>query len=275
MQDESWYELVCESYSNPPVMFNGRQLPAFPPDQLQINTTGQAGPATLAEAFRFYEDCRDTFSKFGNSLNQESQLLDFGTGWGRIARFFLHDLTMENISGLDVTPDFVRICRETFASDNFHVTTPFPPTTLAAGAFSHIVGYSVFSHLSEAAALAWIEEFHRLLKPGGMVAVTTRGRPFFDFCKSLKGQGHTGYLAALSELFENIDAERKRYDRGEFIHSNRRGVTGGGEMNETFYGETFIPRQYAEKAFIKWFDLLEFQYIPDKQSHPILFFKKK
>ena len=273
-QDE-WFNTVCKSYENPPAFVDGRELPGFPSDTIQTNTTGQAGVDTLREAFVFYQDCVETFGSLGAPPKREHTLLDFGVGWGRIARFFLRELPLENIHGLDVMEEFVTICRETFRSHNFRVTTPFPPTDISDGKFNYIVGYSVYSHLSEQACLSWMKEFHRLLAPGGMVALTTRGRPFFDFCESLKGKGHSGYLGALSAIFDDFDAERTRYDRGEFIHSNHEGVVGGGAMNASFYGETFIPEQYARRTYAQWFVLEKFVFDPSRQSHPIMFFRKK
>lgn len=272
---EDWFKTVVTSYTNPPVTHNGRILPKFPPDQIQINTTGQAGEATLKEAFIFYQDCIANFAHFGFPLSGDHQLLDFGVGWGRIARFFLKELPLENIHGVDVMDEFVQICRETFGNENFHTTTPYPPTLFPDEKFNFVVGYSVFSHLSEKACALWMDEFHRILKPDGIVALTTRGRPFFDFCESFKGKGHTGYLDALSRMFDDFSAARKRYDQGEFVHSNGEGVNGGGAMTAEFYGETFIPEQYARRAYQQKFSLERFLFDPARQSHPILFFKKK
>ena len=63
-------------------------------------------------------------------------------------------------------------------------------------------------------------EFHRILAPGGLVALTTRGRGFLDHCEALKGTGCTGYLEALSRMFDDFDLARACYDKGEFVHSN-------------------------------------------------------
>lgn len=171
------------------------------------------------------------------AMESKHHLLDFGVGWGRIARFFLRELPAENIYVIDVVEEFVQICRQTFRNDNFYVSAPYPPTSLSDGKFDFIVGYSVFSHLSEDACARWMREFQRILVPGGIVALTTRGRPFFDFCESLKGKGHTGYLDSLSNMFDNFKDARARYDRGEFVHSNHPGVSGGGDDSRVLRGD--------------------------------------
>ena len=271
---DDWFKTICNSYSNPPVFYNGLELPGFPPDQIQINTTGQTGINTLKEAFIFYQDCAVNFKRFGNPIQKNKFLLDFGVGWGRITRFFLRELPLKNIFGIDVMEDFIKICNQTFRSNNFYVTTPFPPTQLPSEKFNFIIGYSVFSHLSESACSSWMCEFNRILAPGGMVALTTRGRHFFDYCESLKGKDHKGYLGALSNLFDDFSDARIRYDQGEFVHSNINGVAGGGAMNSDFYGESFIPEKYAKTAYEKSFLLLNYLFNPTRQTHPIMFFKK-
>lgn len=272
-QDE-WFKAICASYKTPPVFIDGQKLPAFPSDTIQINTTGAAGVNTLKEAFIFYQDCVETFGTLGRPIKPDASLLDFGVGWGRIARFFLRELPLDNVHGVDVTSEFVDICRHTFESDNFYVTPPFPPIAMAAGSFDYVVGYSVFSHLSEKACREWMKEFHRITKPGGLIALTTRGRPFFDYCESLKGKGLGGYPDALSMMFTDFSEARKRYDLGEFVHSNANGVTGSGAMTSEFYGETFIPEQYARVAYIDNFTLERFLFDPARQTHPILFFRR-
>lgn len=270
-----WANTIAQSYTNPPVFHRGVELPGFPSDQLQVQTTGQAGLNTLKEAFFFYQDCIETFNELDISIRDDTFLLDFGVGWGRVARFFINEIPQENIFGVDVREDFIDVCRRTFRNNNFYVTEPFPPTSLPDGKFNIIVGYSVFSHLSESACKRWMEEFYRILAPGGVVAVTTRGRPFFDYCESLKGKGHTGYPEALSNLFEDFSDARMRYDNGEFVHSNRQGVTGGGALDGSFYGETFIPEKYAREAYCDLFVLTKFLFNPVKDMHPRMFFRRK
>ena len=272
---DAWFNKICESYLKPSVFHRGRKLPSFPSDIMQVNTTGQSGINTLKEAFVFYKDCIETFNQLGVSINSEHNLLDFGVGWGRIARFFLRELPLDNVYGIDVMDDFIQICKDTFQSNNFYVCKPFPPTLIPDGKMNFVVGYSVFSHLSEEACLRWMCEFHRILSDGGIVALTTRGRWFFDFCENLRGKVDSGYQYALSKMFDDFAATRVAYDNGKFIHSNRHGVTGGGAMTSEFYGESFIPEAYAKTAYSEFFNLEKFLVDPSNQSHPIMFFRKK
>jgi len=274
LSEDEWFAAVCESYLNPPLVVDGKELPAFPSEEIQANTTGQSGVNTLKQAFIFYHDCIETFRNLGAPIKPQHCLLDFGVGWGRIARFFLRELPAENIYGIDVMEEFVQICTRTFRNNNFYVTTPFPPTKIAAEKFNFIVGYSVFSHLSEAACTSWMKEFHRILAPGGQLALTTRGRPFLDYCESLRGKEHAGYLGALSKMFADFADARSRYDQVEFVHSNREDLAGGGAMTADFYGETFIPEKYARSAYADLFTLEKFFFDSTRQLHPIMFFRK-
>jgi SAM-dependent methyltransferase len=269
-----WFELICKSYTNPPVIHRGVALPGFPPDQLQRETTGDAGRGTLTEAFNFYEDCKTEFARMGTPILETYSLLDFGVGWGRVARFFLQELPISNVFGIDVTPEFIDICKRSFRTNNFIVNKPFPPTPIPTSRFEIIVGYSIFSHLSEQACELWMLEFHRILAPGGVLALSTRSRQFFDYCESLRKSEVTGYPLGLSKIFANFDEARARYDRGEFVHSNIEGVTGGGEMNSSFYGETFIPEEYARVRYSRHFKLERFLFNPRKQLQPIMFFRR-
>lgn len=249
-------------------------VPGFPSADVQIRTTGQAGRNTLKEAFAFYEDTCLAFERTtGRPLNQNDKVLDFGTGWGRILRFFVREVGAENCYGTDVDDDLLALCRRLFHSPNFTKNSPFPPTPFKDNTFSLITGYSVFSHLSEAACRAWMKEFYRILRPDGMVALTTRGRWFFDYCASLKARASEGgYTEGLANLFDDFDTPKALYDAGAIVHASSPSVGGGKFLGSTFYGETFIPKRWASEAFLPLMRLAEFYEAAGRQTHPIMFF---
>jgi ubiquinone/menaquinone biosynthesis C-methylase UbiE len=270
----AWLEELALAAEGSSGQANAAHMPKFPASEIQIQTTGQAGRATLEEGFAFYEDTCLAYERHtGRALGHNDKVLDFGTGWGRILRFFVREVGSANCYGTDVNPDLVELCRTLFESDNFAVNSAFPPTSFPDNTFSLIVGYSVFSHLSEAACRAWMKEFYRLLKPGGLAALTTRGRWFFDYCESLKDQSpKENYARGLAELFVDFKAAKERYDAGYIVHKTSPRVSGGAALGPEFYGETFIPEAWAQTAFLPLMLLAEFYDMPERQTHPILFF---
>lgn len=260
LSDKAWLGLICESYLKPNSEGLVSRLPAFPPDSLQEGTTGLYGEATLRQAFAFYCVVCEALGHAGFVPGPSSRLLDFGVGWGRIARFFLREFPAQGIYGIDVDPDLVKVAQECFPSGNFSACSPFPPTKFASGSFDSIVAYSVFSHLSEHAALAWLEEFARLLKSGGIAVLTTRHISFLDFCEGLKGRASSDYEKGLLSMFDSFDEARRRFDGGEFLHSAVQGVAGSGAREGGYYGETFIPEAYVRRIFSRWFVVKSFRF---------------
>jgi SAM-dependent methyltransferase len=253
-----WLQTLIRSLDSTQHSPLGEALPKFPSEEMQRNTTGLSSEAALAQAYAFYSDVVRAAVGHGYELSASTKALDFGFGWGRITRVFMEKLSIDNIHGIDVDPAFAVMTRELFDSENFEACAPFPPTRFENASFDMVFSYSVFSHLSEKACVDWMREFARIVKPGGIVAWTTRHITFFDFCQWAADQGDqvSGYVRALGGLFPDLDAVRAAYLRGEIVHGASAGVGGGGPRDESFYGETWIPQQYAERRFANDFRLI-------------------
>lgn len=246
-------------------------MDTLPDSETQRRTTSLAGEDAMREARAFAAQCRARFRRSPLWGTPDARLLDFGTGWGRIARCFVGDFPAERIIGLDVDPDLIGLARDTVPGAVFVRCDPFPPAPLADASIHFVVAYSVLSHLSEAAALAWVREFARLLRPGGRAALTTRGRWFFDYARTIGGA--EPYHEALRTMFADFGEARARYDRGELVHSNAQGVTGGGVLTGAFYGETFIPEAYARRVYDPILRVREFA--EEAGTQPIMFLEAR
>ena len=254
LSDAAWFEVLCRAADEP--LQAGVRLPGLPPAQLQINSVGEHGVSALREGLRFYQEVGRYVALLGRPIAPDCVILDFGCGWGRMARFFLKDVRPENLHGADVNPSLVALCREAMPTCPFWLIDPMPPSRFTRGMFDVIYAYSVFSHLSERAHLLWIEELIRLLKPGGILLVTTRGRDFIALCHSLRDRtGGDPYRELLASAFPNPRAAEAAYDAGSFVY-----VAYPPELASygPDYGEALVPRRYVERAWSPLLTLRDF-----------------
>ena len=221
-------------------------LPSLPDPAFQRMTVGFEGDAALEDAFKFYEVCLEQVAAHGVQLGRDSRVLDFGCGWGRTLRFFMREVPADRLHGVDCMPQGIEFCRQTNPWCRFSLIPTLPPLDAAdfpSGAFDLIYLYSVFSHLSEEAHDRWLAEFHRLLKPGGLLLATTWSRDYIVRCQRAREGDPRGTHPGSRNAFRDTAEWLARYDRGEFCHSP---VGGGSVLSSSFYGETCIPRRYAE-----------------------------
>ncbi len=233
-------------------------LPEFPPEDVQCRFTGAAGDDTMREAFAFYTIVKDALKRYGQGRLEAA--LEFGCGWGRIIRLFTRDVAPESLWGIDCMSAAIDLCRRTNRLARFELTPVFPPTNVPSDTFDLVYAYSVFSHLSEAAHWAWLEELRRVLKPGGLLIVTTRAREFILMCAALRdAEAHASWAAGTAVSFRDTAAALARYDRGEFLFE----PTGGGDvLDASFFGEACIPQRYVTAQWPRLLDVVE--YIDDR-----------
>lgn len=222
-----------------------QRLPRLPDAETQIRFTGRAGDENLSQGFAAYTLFKTYLDDYVAETCEQvgtTEILDFGCGWGRILRFWLKDIPQDHIYGIDCLRAAIHIARDLNLGLEIRQCLAMPPTTFLNGKFSLIYAFSVFSHLSEQAAGQWIDEFHRILKPKGVVCLTTRPRSFIT-------QNGTN-------VFADQDVWLDRYDRGEFCHEP---TGGGGELEPSFYGESVIPKGYVTSNWtVAGFNLLAF-----------------
>ena len=255
VSDEFWFWLSTEGCRRHPKL--RAYLPGMPPDNVQLQFTGDCGDAVLLEGWEAYRLFREFYERYVGPLDASCRVLDFGCGWGRIIRFFLKELAPESLVGIDPVSDVVELSRRGNRWCRFEVSPQEPPTRFDSGSFDFIYSFSVFSHLSEAMAKTLLGELARLLKPGGLMALTTRSRAFIPYCAELradpgKAPNHPEPQSS-ARAFLDTSATLKAYDAGQYcFHS----FNYSGEWS--YWGETAIPRRYVEREWTKELKLAEF-----------------
>jgi SAM-dependent methyltransferase len=171
-------------------------------------------------------------------------VLDFGCGWGRFIRLWMTDVPASNLFGVDVDPDMIGFCRVSGLPAQLAVVPALGPTEFETGSLDLIYAYSVFSHLSEVAHVAWMEEFRRILKPGGILVFTTQARRFLTWTEGLREQPEEAlsvWERSLRTAFPQVGRALVEYDAGQLVFA----ATGGGDHRpSSFYGEAAIPEAW-------------------------------
>jgi SAM-dependent methyltransferase len=97
-----------------------------------------------------------------------------------------------------------------------------PPTSFDNESFDAIYAFSVFTHMPGDVQKRWLEEFLRILKPGGLLIFSTHG---------------SCYLSRLS------GDDRRRFLDGNLVV--RFGSAAGSNLCSAFHPEAFVRRELA------------------------------
>lgn len=113
----------------------------------------------------------------GADPSRWTNVLDWGCGCGRIARH-MPALTPARIIGRDIDAYTVRWCARHLDGD-FRVSAMQPPLDIGAASIDFVYGFSVLTHLTAPMQAVWLAELGRVLRPGGLAALTyhDRGHP--------------------------------------------------------------------------------------------------
>ncbi|HET6997719.1 MAG TPA: class I SAM-dependent methyltransferase [Solirubrobacterales bacterium] len=148
----------------------------LPPPRLRLLVDGRSGDARrfLHVGAQMFDSIRGAVADSGSNVEEMRAALDFGCGCGRVAR---HWATVEGpeLHGCDYNRDLVAWCDEQLPFLRAARNELVPPTPYVTQSFDLIYALSVLSHLSELLQRDWIAEFHRLLRPGGLLVVSVLG----------------------------------------------------------------------------------------------------
>jgi hypothetical protein len=193
--DRDWFELQF----NPELAkLRGIPVPGIPSEHYQVSFTGLTGRQNLEQACSFYKLAHEAA---GLDSVRDPQILDFGGGWGRIARFWLRDTPPQNITVSDTMDLAISLLRELKAPYHIAKNPPFPPADYDRS-YDLIYAFSVFSHLSEKYTAAWVDYLLTQLKPQWPLRVHDARRPLH--------QRHDSHQGADGGIRRGADGRRGR-----------------------------------------------------------------
>ncbi len=246
--DTKWLNAILKSVDTPSTRINGIQLPGFPVAETQTRTIQDgATEAMLRGAFKLYSHVKDAAARNNTPLTADTKVLDFGCGWGRIARFFLREIKKENLFGAEALHELAKACNETFISDNFFTIDQQGSLPFENASFNLVFANSVFSHLTVELNLHWLNEIHRVLDDRGMAMLTIINEDTY----TTMADSHQGDW--LKKLGFEKEESLARLANGEFLwnSTNRQGNLEG-------YGFAAIPLSWIEAHWSDKFKIVEY-----------------
>lgn len=184
-------------------------------------------------------------------LQRNANVLDFGCGTLRISRYLIQFLKEFNYSACDVNPFSIEWARSEFQNKaNIFLMDSKPPLALEEESMDFVFAWSIFSHYSESAHMAWLEELHRLMRPGGHLFITFQSEHLLNRMTQEKD------LAA-SMRAESVDLPGLRRDyssRGFGFYKCYQETEDDFGFDYENFGMAFIAPAYIRR---EWADLFE------------------
>lgn len=219
---EEW--LVRQADDGPDPQPDGLPLP---PARLRLLVDGRSGdgPRFLVLGRAMFDSIAGAVRDSGRDPAGLAAVLDFGCGCGRVLR---HWSTVEGpeLHGSDYNPDLVAWLGEGLPFVHPNVNGLAPPTRYGDGQFDLVYALSVFSHLDRELQDAWIAEFRRILRPGGLLVVSVLGE---SMAARLTGE------------------ERARFEGGELVVERPR-------MSGRNLCSAYHPRSYVTGTLLAKFE---------------------
>jgi SAM-dependent methyltransferase len=254
LTDEEWLAVLQDSVGRPEIQ--GVEFPRFPDEKIQATWVGSANSDALGEAYRFYKLLKERSADLGVPVTQGSIALDFGCGWGRYLRFFWKDVRVRNLFGVDADPDIIEICKGTGVPGSLQAIQPKGTLPFPGGFFSHVIAYSVFTHLPEPLHLHWLREIARVMKPGGLFVLTLEPRRFLDFVAGLKNTAPASlWHATMATYADSVPEYKNAFDSGKIAYL----PTGGGpHIGPDVYGDAAVPLSYVKQTWTPYFEVHDY-----------------
>jgi SAM-dependent methyltransferase len=212
-------------------------LPRMPADEIQAAWTGSSGRALLDQSLSFIREMARFYQQHTGKSLQQSTILDYGCGWGRLIRLLYKFTLPENIYGCDAWEHSLQLCLDARVRANLKLCGEVPTSLPFVGVkFDLIYAFSVFTHLSKKTSQAVMRTLHQHIDPQGLLVITIRP---------------IDYWRAHDQKQNRVDVERMENEhrsRGfAFTPHGRPPIDG-----DVTYGDTSISCEYIAEKWERW-----------------------
>jgi SAM-dependent methyltransferase len=146
----------------------------YPPARLRVRVIDGGDPAGFFHGGRTTATAvRDALARAGVAPSELHDVLDFGCGCGRVARHFRTEPW--NLHGCDYNASAIEWCDRHLPFMKASVNGLEPPLPYPDDSLDLVYAVSVLTHLTDTLGRAWIDEWRRMIRSGGVLLFTTIG----------------------------------------------------------------------------------------------------
>lgn len=193
--------------------------------------------------------CREMFKVLDASAPLD--ILDFGCGAGRLLRYFLLFAPEHRYHACEVNAASLDFVHDLPGAVDTRQIGPQPSSPFADASMDAVYAWSIWTHYDEPTGRAWLEDLHRILRPGGCALITVHS----DELVRRYGR-EPALVKKMQERGGNYREIMREYTaRGfSFWRAYPESASEFGIDANTF-GMAFISRPYIEKNWLDLFDL--------------------
>ena len=152
------------------------------------------GPVAAGGSYYYADLVVDALRQSGYDFAPGHSGLDFGCSSGRVVRVLAAAGPEIAWYGCDPIPGAIEWAQANLPGISFAASPQRPPLPYPDHRFEFVFAISIWSHFAEDAALAWLAEMRRIIKPGGRLLITTHGEQTITHTRA-EGRRSAGQLA--------------------------------------------------------------------------------
>ncbi|MBD9491660.1 class I SAM-dependent methyltransferase [Ensifer sp. ENS11] len=194
-----------------------------------------------------------TLSRCNLGLDPGCAYLDFGCSSGSLIRILQAVAPEASFHGVDPIPSSIEWASQNIEGATFSVSNISPPLSYESGKFRGVTAISIWSHLGQSEALAWFNEMHRVIEPGGWLLFTAHGETSIYHYNAIELFAPRRILALL-EGFVNSDFVFEEV----YLGKSPEGLSAAGYGN-VYFRRAWVERWLGDKWEIAYFGEAENQ----------------
>ncbi len=211
-------------------------LPRMASEDVQRAWTGAAGPQMMQGTVDFVRIMQTQFERICRRPLQQARILDYGCGYGRLARPMYWFTDPHDYYGVDPWNRSIELCTEDGILGNIAQSEYFPATLPVGEArFDLIYAYSIFTHTSLKATNAALRVLRDYIHSTGLLVITVRPIDFWQI------------VGRIPEADRQAQVAIHQRDGFAYVPDSFPVING-----EVIFGDTTLTPEWLERSHPYW-----------------------